>query len=420
MIPYIQELFRQVFDSLLRNKLRTFLTMAGIAWGIASIVIIVAMGDGFKEGQRNNMKGLGENIVILFGGKTESQAGGQRAGRRIRLTHHDVKTIREECYLVEYVVGEMSSTNRGTSPYNSGSFDIDGVEPDFNKMRTIPISVGRFIGVEDNNEGRRVAILGTKVKDQLFGKRQNVVGSYIAINSLPFQVIGLLADKNQNSSYSSPDEKKIFIPYETAVHDIPPKEESYTIGNLDDIVYKPRSLEGFEAARKQVINVLARNHRYDPADKGALGIWDTVENAQQVDAIFESMTVFLAVVAFVTLSLGGVGVMNIMLVTVSERTREIGLRKALGATRKRVLLDFFAEGCLLALVSGSVGWGIAFGLSSLLKLVPMPDMFPGLPVTLATTLVSFSALTVIAIVASLVPAWKAATLTPVEALRYER
>ena len=420
MIPYLQELFRQVFASLLRNKLRTLLTMAGIAWGIASIVIIVAMGDGFKEGQRKNMKGLGENIVILFGGRTESQAGGQRAGRRIRLTHRDVETIREECYLVEYVVGEMSSTNRGTSPYNSGAFDTDGVEPDFSKMRTVPVSVGRFIGEKDNTEGRRVAVLGTKVKEQLFGKRQNVVGTHIAINSLPFEVIGLLADKNQNSSYSSPDEKKIFIPYETAVRDIPPKEESYTIGNLDDIVYKPRSLEGFEAARKQVIKVLARNHRFDPADKGALGIWDTVENAQQVDAIFESMTVFLAVVAFVTLSLGGVGVMNIMLVTVSERTQEIGLRKALGATRKRVLLDFFAEGSLLALISGSIGWGIAFGLSSLLKLVPMPDMFPGLPVTIATTLISFSALTLIAIVASLVPAWRAATLTPVEALRYER
>jgi putative ABC transport system permease protein len=420
VIPYIQELTSQVFASLLRNKLRTILTMAGIAWGIASIVIIVAMGDGFKEGQRKNMKGLGENIVILFGGRTEAQAGGQRAGRRIRLTHHDVETIREECYLVEYVVGEMSSSNRGTSPFNSGAFDIDGVEPDFSKMRTVPVSVGRFIGDKDNREGRRVAVLGTKVKEQLFGKRQNVVGSQIAINSLPFEVIGLLADKNQNSSYSSPDEKKIFIPYETAVRDLPPKEESYTIGNLDDIVYKPRSLEGFEAARRQVIKVLARNHRFAPADKGAIGIWDTVENAQQVDAIFESMTVFLAVVAFVTLSLGGVGVMNIMLVTVSERTQEIGLRKALGATRRRVLLDFFAEGCLLALVSGSIGWGIAFGLSSLLKLVPMPDMFPGLPVTIATTLVSFSALTLIAIVASLVPAWRAATLTPVEALRYER
>ncbi len=287
-------------------------------------------------------------------------------------------------------------------------------------MRTVPVGVGRFIGEKDNREGRRVAVLGTKVKEQLFGKRQNVVGSHIAINSLPFEVIGLLADKNQNSSYSTPDEKKIFIPYQTAVRDMPPKEESYTIGNLDNIIYKPRSLEGFEDARKQVINVLARNHRFDPADKGAVGIWDTVENAQQVDAIFESMTVFLAIVALVTLSLGGVGVMNIMLVTVNERTQEIGLRKALGATRKRVLLDFFAEGCLLALVSGSVGWGIAFGLSSLLKLVPMPDMFPGLPVTVATTLISFSALTLIAIVASLVPAWRAATLTPVEALRYER
>ena len=419
-MPYLQELFRQVFASLLRNKLRTFLTMAGIAWGIASVVIIVAMGDGFKEGQRQNMKGLGENIVILFGGRTESQAGGQRAGRRIRLTHKDVETIRDECYLVEYAVGEMASSNRATSSFNSGAFDTDGVEPDFSKMRTVPVSSGRFISVRDNSEARRVAVLGTKVKEQLFGTRQDVVGTHIAINSLPFEIIGLLEEKNQNSSYSSPDEKKIFIPYRTAVRDIPPKEESYSTGYLDDIIYKPRSLGGFEEARKQVVKVLARNHRFNRLDKGALGIWDTVENAQQVDAIFESMTAFLAIVALVTLSLGGVGVMNIMLVTVNERTKEIGLRKALGATRKRVLMDFFVEGCLLGFMSGSIGWSIAFGLSSLLKLVPMPDMFPGLPVTMATTLASFLALALIAIASSLMPAWKAASLTPVEALRYER
>lgn len=419
-MPYVQELLRQVFSSLLRNKLRTFLTMGGIAWGIASIVIIVAMGDGFKEGQRKNMKGLGENIAILFGGKTESQSGGQRAGRRIRLTYRDVQAIRQECYLVEYAVGEMSSNNRATSPFNSGAFDTDGVEPDFNKLRTVPIATGNFISEADNAEGRRVAVIGTKVKEQLFGSRQNIVGQQIAINSLPFKVIGLLAEKNQNSSYGSPDEKKIFIPYVTAVRDIPPKEESYVAGVLDDIVYKPRSLEQFEFARKQVLKVLARNHRFDPLDKGAVRIWDTVENAQQVDAIFESMTAFLAIVAFVTLTLGGVGVMNIMLVTVNERTREVGLRKALGATKRRILLDFFAEGCLLALISGSAGWAIAFGLSSALKFVPMPDMFPGLPVTMTTTLLSFVALSLIAIVSSLLPAWRAASLTPVEALRYER
>jgi putative ABC transport system permease protein len=154
-MPYLQELLRQVFSSLLRNKLRSFLTMAGIAWGIASIVIIVAMGDGFKEGQRNSMKGLGENIVILFGRRTEKQAGGQRAGRRIRLTYEDVQAIREQCYLVEYVVGEIESNNRATSPYNSGSFDTDGVEPDFSKLRTVPVEAGRFISEEDNTESRR-------------------------------------------------------------------------------------------------------------------------------------------------------------------------------------------------------------------------------------------------------------------------
>ncbi len=419
-MPYLQELFRQVFSSLLRNKLRSFLTMAGIAWGIASIVIIVAMGDGFKEGQRNNMKGLGENIVILFGGRTEKQAGGQRAGRRIRLAYEDVQAIREQCYLVEYVVGEIESTNRATSSYNSGSFDIDGVEPNFSKLRTVPVERGRFISEQDNAEGRRVAVIGPKVKAQLFGNRQDVVGQHIAINSLPFEVIGLLADKNQNSSYSGRDETKIFIPYQTIVRDIPPKEAYYFSGLLDDIIYKPRSLEAFEAARKQVVRVIARNHRFDSRDTGAIGVWDTVENAQQVDAIFESMTVFLAAIALVTLSLGGVGVMNIMLVTVNERTREIGLRKALGATRRRILVDFLAEGVLLAIVSGSIGWAIAFGLSSSLKLVKMPDMFPGLPVTMATTLLSFGALGLIAVVSSLLPASRAAALTPVEALRYER
>ena len=419
-MTYIKELFSQVFGSLLRNKLRTFLTMAGIAWGIASIVIIVAMGDGFKEGQRNDMKSLGENIVILFGGRTEKQAGGQRAGQRVRLTYDDVESIRRECWLVETVVGEIESGNRGTSPYNSGTFDTDGVEPQFNQLRTVPLVQGRWFTSEDNSEGRRVAIIGQKVKKQLFGARTDIAGSHIAIKSLPFEVIGLIADKHQNDSYSSPDEEKIFIPYQTARRDIPPKEAYYVPGLLDDIIYKPRSLQQFEEARKQVVKVLARNHRFDATDKGALGIWDTVENAKEVDSIFESMTVFLGIIGLVTLSLGGVGVMNIMLVTVSERTREIGLRKALGATRFRIMVDFLMEGCVLAFISGAVGWAIAFGLSGLLTLVKMPDEFPGLPVSGTTTMLTFVALGMIAVLSALFPAWRASSLTPVEALRYER
>lgn len=394
--------------------------MAGIAWGIASIVIIVAMGEGFRDGQRNSMKSLGENIVILFGGRTEKQAGGQRAGRPVHLTYTDVEDIRAECWLVEYVVGEIESTNRGTSPFNSGAFDTDGVEPDFNKLRSVPLASGRWMTTEDNREARRVAIIGQKVRKQLFGARTSILGQRIAVNSLPFEIVGLLADKNQNSSYGSLDENKIFIPYQTAVRDIPPKSAHYFPGLLDDIIYKPRSLSQFEEARRQVKKLLGRNHDFDPGDTGALFLWDTVENAKEVDAIFESMTVFLSTIAAVTLSLGGVGVMNIMLITVTERTREVGLRKALGATRQRILIDFLVEGCLLAFMSGMVGWGIAFGLSSLLKLVPMPDTFPGLPVTMLTTLSAFAALSLVAILSSLFPAWRAASLTPVEALRYER
>ncbi len=419
-MTYIKELFGQVFGSLLRNKLRSFLTMAGIAWGIASIVIIVAMGDGFKEGQHNDMKSLGENIVILFGGRTEKQAGGERAGQRVRLTYGDVESIRRDCWMVDLVVGEIESPNRGTSSFNSGSFDTDGVEPDFNQLRSVPLASGRWFSKEDDKEARRVAVIGKKVRKQLFGTRATVLGEHIAIKSLPFEVIGIIADKNQSSSYGSPDEEKIFIPYQTAVRDIPPKESYYFSGLLDDIIYKPHSLTQFEEARKQVVRVLARNHHFQTDDKAALNVWDTVENAKEVDSIFESMTVFLAIIGLVTLSLGGVGVMNIMLVTVSERTREIGLRKALGATRHRILVDFLTEGCVLAFVSGIVGWAIAFGLSALLKLRKMPDTFPGLPVSMTTTLLTFVALTVIAILSALLPAWRAASLTPVEALRYER
>lgn len=418
-MTYLSELLGQVLGSLLRNKLRSFLTMAGIAWGIASIVLIVAMGDGFKAGQKTNMKQLGENIVILFGGRTELQAGGERAGRRIRLTYSDVENIRREAYLVRKVAAELQGNVHATSPYNSGLFDVSGVEGFFPELRTIPIADGRFFSEDDEKNGRRVCVIGVDVKKQLFGNRTDVTGRQIAINSLPYLVVGVMADKQQNSSYSGLDEKKIWLPYTSMVRDTPPTK-NYDPGNLSEILYQPSSLEQFEAARKQVIRIIARVHDFDPTDKSAIGVWDTVEGQKMTAGIFDSMTLFLGFIGFVTLSLGGIGVMNIMLVTVSERTREIGLRKALGATRYRIMVDFLAEGCVLAFVSGTTGWLVAFGLSSALKLVKMPDMFPGLPVSMLTSAIAFGSLSVIAVSSALLPAWRAASLTPVEALRYDR
>jgi putative ABC transport system permease protein len=405
--------------SLLRNKLRTFLTMAGIAWGIASIVLVVAMGDSFKAGQQTNMRTLGENIVILFAGRTELQAGGERAGRRIRFNYSDVENIRRECPLVKRVAAELEGNVRATSSFNSGSFDVSGVEAFFPELRDIPIADGRFFNEKDEQDSQRVMVIGVDVKKQLFGERPDVVGREVAVNSIPYRVIGVMQDKTQNSSYSGLDEKKIWIPYRTMTRDVPPTKY-YVPGFLDEIIYQPRSDSDEVAALHEVTHVIARAHDFDPADTSAMRVWDTVENQKTLNGIIDSMTKFLSFVGLVTLSLGGIGVMNIMLVTVSERTREIGLRKALGATRVRIMLDFLAEGCVLAFGSGFAGWSLAFGLSSLLKLVKMPDAFPGLPVSGQTTALAFGALTVIAIASALFPAWRAASLTPVEALRYER
>ncbi len=418
-MTYLTELLRQVSGSLLRNKLRSFLTMAGIAWGLASMVLIVAMGDSFKEGQRNSTKQLGQNLVILFGGRTELQAGGQRAGRRIRLNLADAAFMRREAYMAKTVAIELEGELKATSPYNSGSFDVSGVEAHYPDLRTLPMGEGRLFTEDEESAGARVCVIGKDVKKQLFASRPGTVGSQISLNSIPYRIVGLLADKDQNNSYSGLDEKKVFLPYSSMARDMPPKE-NYQPGNLTEILYQPRPGVDPLDAERQVRRILGRAHDFDPADENAVYIWDTVDDQRQVDALFDSMTVFLSFIAFVTLSLGGIGVMNIMLVTVSERTREIGLRKALGATRSRILADFLVEGTVLAFVSGFLGWCVAFGLSSLLKLVKMPDMFPGLPVSWETTGVAFVTLTVIAILSALFPAWRACALTPVEALRYER
>jgi putative ABC transport system permease protein len=226
--------------------------------------------------------------------------------------------------------------------------------------------------------------------------------------------------KTQNSSYNGLDSDKIYIPYSTMVRDLPLPDANFHPGYVSDLIYVPSSISGWKAARAQVMRILARNHHFDPADPSAVFIWDTVENAQLVDSIFTSMTVFLGAIAVITLTLGGVGVMNIMLVSVTERTREIGLRKAVGATRTRILADFLIEGVLLSGLSGLGGWAGAYGLAAAVNRLPKQEMFGGLPVDGATTGMAFGALAVVAIGSSLWPAWRAAALTPVEALRYER
>ena len=416
----ISTLFRQTAANIWRHKLRSFLTMFGIAWGIASLVLMSALCDGFREGQRKNMRQLGDGIVLVWGGRTERQAGGQRAGRWIGIFDRDVETIREQCPLVKVVAGEVKREAFAGSEFNSGRFLTLGVTAEYIELRTFPVVKGRQITAADNRENRRVCVLGDSVRKQLFEERPDVIGRRVMIQGYPYQVIGLIGEKNQNSSYDGWDNDKILIPQTSLVRDCPPTEPWWRKGRLHTIIYRPASLLEWEAAQQQVRGTLARLHEFDPLDEAAVPMWDTVESAEMFGNAFDATEIFLAVISLITLTLGGMGVMNTMMTSVAERTSEIGLRKALGATRKRVLLDFFLEGSMLAVLSGGAGLTLVLLLAAGVNSLPMPAMFAGLPVSLRTGLVALAALGTVAVISSMPPAWRASQLTPVEALREER
>jgi putative ABC transport system permease protein len=414
------DLLRQTASNIWRNKLRSFLTMFGIAWGIASLVLMSALSDGFRDGQRKNMSQIGDNLVMLFGGRTSKQAGGERAGRRVFLLESDVAAIRQFCPRVQTVAAEMKTFGVNVrSPFNSGAFLTLGASEEYLKLRNLKLAAGRSISDADVREGRRVAVLGNSVVKQLFEKRPDVIGQTIQINNYPYLVIGRMTEKEQNSSYDGWDNDKVVIPVSALKRDCPPNREVYSEGRADTIIYRGWNASDWEETQLQVIRTLGRMHGFDPDDKKALYVWDMVESAKLFDSVFDSGEIFLAVIALVTLSLGGIGVMNTMMMVVSERVKEIGLKKALGATRRRVLFDFFLEGLMLALLSGLAGLTLVLLLAAAINSLPMPAMFSGLPIKWGMLGFATFALGLIAVLSALPPAWHAAQLTPVEALRQE-
>jgi putative ABC transport system permease protein len=404
-----------------RNKLRSFLTLFGIAWGIASLVLLSALAEGFRQGQRKNMSQIGDNLVFVFGGRTEMQAGGKRAGRQVFLMESDVAVIRDQCPAVEIVAGEQKTWNVPVrSRHNAGQFLTLGVTPDYLKLRNLRLAAGRHISAADNAEGRRVAVLGHEVREQLFAEQPQVIGETIHLRGQPYTVIGLMEEKNQNSSYDGWDNDKVVAPASALTRDVPSDRHVYAEGRLRSILYRPVNLAEWGEAQTQVRAALSKIHDFQPEDESAVSMWDTVESAELTDGIFDAMEVFLSAIALVTLSLGGVGVMNTMMMAVSERTNEIGLKMALGAARRRILLDFLLEGMMLALLAGVAGLGVVLGLAALVNSLPAMPMFAGLPIRWTALAFATGALGSIAVLASLPPAYRASRMTPVEALRNER
>lgn len=401
--------------------MRSFLTMFGIIWGIASVILLVGLGLGFKKDQKKRMETLGKDLVIIWAGRTSSQVGGLAAGRPIEITIDDARLIRKECYRIKSISPELQRTVPQVSQFNSSARQVSGIWPSYQDFRSLILSDGRLMTEEDEQEMRRVTILGWNAAKQLF-PGQNAIGATVSMAGYPYVVIGVIAEKKQNSNYSGPDNDKIYVPYSAMARDFPPpptKGEIVNRGTLSDIVLEVADPDEHDEAVTQVRSVLARMHHFDPADKDALFIWDTMQFAKVLARIFDAITIFFAAVAVTTLALGGIGVMNIMLVAVTERTREIGVLKAVGATRRDILNQFFSESATITVISGLIGYAVGVGLCLLLGNAPLPDFVPRpivSPIAIVGSLVTLSLITVNA---GMYPAQRAADMEPTECLRYE-
>ena len=414
----LRDLIGDVLRTLWSHKLRTFLTMLGIAWGIVSIVLMVAAGEGLRKGQEDQDKTLGKDIMIVFHGRTSLQAGGTRAGRTVHWEDPDVPAVQAESPDCQYAIPELEQdTVRIHSNYNNAAFTVTGSYPPFGEIRTLNVGLGRFYDWDDQRQARRVAFLGTDAAKQLFPGR-NPVGENIYLNDFPYVVIGVMAKKKQDSSYDGWDVSKVFIPFGAMRRDFPDKPPG-TSTTFDQLLVTPKSVQQHEACKREVRAALGKMHNFDPTDKEACPIWDTVQEAQAFQKMTDGMKYFLGAVGVVTLFLGGLGVMNVMMVAVRERTREIGVRKALGAPAHTILRQFFIEALLIAILSGGIGMGIAYGICALVNLLPMPDFFAGLLPTWQSGLLACAMLGIIAVLSALYPARKAASIDPIEALRFE-
>ncbi|MDQ2924091.1 MAG: ABC transporter permease [Acidobacteriota bacterium] len=413
----LREILKQTLSALWDAKLRSFLTMFGIIWGITSVILLVGLGIGFGIDQQKHLQSIGTDIAICFGGKTGLPAGGYAAGRDVALTVDDAIAIQQLAPLVKTVSPELRSTVSEVSQWNAASRAVRGVWPEYQRFRSLTAEQGRLFTPDDEANGARVIVLGSEANRQLY-PGQTVIGETLMVAGYPYVVIGVLENKKQNGSYGSgPDNTQLFVPYSAMARDFPPVRPGTQPGWVNNIVVQPVSADRHEDAVRQVRQILGDRHHFDPLDLDALWIWDTLEGAKFTENIFRAMTIFFAVVALLTLALGGIGVMNIMLVAVSERTREIGVRKALGATAKDIRRQFLAESAIITLVSGAIGLICGVGICLILTALPRPDFIPGpaiSPVAIIASLVTLAAITVSA---GTYPALRAAKLTPIECLR---
>jgi putative ABC transport system permease protein len=413
----ILHLFRLFYRELKQQKKRITLTILALAWGTFSIVILLAFGEGMKRQMMKGTHGLGKGCCIIYGGQTSKPFKGLGKGRVIRLHEEDIELLQSRVSGIELISPE-NDRYRSNMTYERKSLTerVIGVFPSFEEMRTYyPQRNSRFINRLDLENKRRVVFLGTDLKERLFGD-EDAVGKTILINSVPFLVVGVMLDKLQNSMYGGPDVDKAAIPFSTF-------QTIYGDKSVQRLIYQPKDLSQAEIVKEEVYKVLSEKYKFDPADKQALDVWDTLEFEDLMSKIFIGIEIFLGIVGGLTLIVAGVGVANIMYVSAKKRTKEIGIKMALGAKRRHVLLQFISEALMIAFIGGAGGILFSIAVVELFGLIPLEgdvaDIMAHPTVSFSIMVITAFILGIIGFLAGLFPARKAASCNPVEALRYE-
>ena len=397
------------------HKLRSFLTMFGIAWGVGSLLLLVGLGEGFRAGTEKNLASFGEDYMQIYNGHVAAMGDSQLSARQYRLEYQDYLDIRNSPLVRNATPVLYRGDLRLVSEYGSSNGYVDGSEPQFYNIRYQPIEQGRWITWTDEQQRNNVCVIGSEFVRLLFPGHP-VIGSRLLINGVPFQVIGTI--KNIGHGQNKDQNMRLIMPYSTMAMYFP-LPGAGNAKAVKYVAYQPITRAQHNQAKQAVHLIVARNHNFDPATPDAFEEWDTIESAEMIGKISDAMDAFLGAVGLVTLALGAMGVANIMLVSVAERTREIGLRKALGATRRSILFQFFLEGLMLTALSGGIGVLGAYAATRLFGLLPPIDGFELPHIYPATAALAMGSLATAGIIAGLYPAQRAAVLTPVEALRQE-
>jgi putative ABC transport system permease protein len=391
--------------------------MFGIAWGVFSLLLLVGLGEGFRSGNKKQFDTLGENVMFIWSSRAPAMQGSFTSLRQYYLTYRDYLDILRECPSVKTASPVISRSDiRAVSDFYQAGGQINGVLAMFNQIRYLPIQAGRWLDPMDEAQRRRVIVLGDEARRTLFSGRP-AVGSTILLNGIEFEVIGTLQrighGDNNNQNLRS------FVPYSTMREAFPPINAGEATDVISMIQYQPKSRALHENSQREVERVIARNHDFDPSNADSFDEWDTVQTVDTVGKIFDAMDTFLGSVGLVTLGLGAIGIINIMLVAVADRTREIGLRKAIGATNASIMFQFFVEGAFLTMLSGGIGIAGAAGVMALLSGISLGEGFDPPKLVASTAALAVVSLAVAGVAAGLYPARRAALLQPVEALRKE-